>query len=403
MKNNNLIQNDHTIDQQTINKQYEELNSMCSYLAMFPSAVPAHFIEHYTKKGDLVYEPFAGRGTTTLQAIKLGRRVVSTDLSPLAYVLTKSKTHKISLEEVNQRIDELEREFAEWKKDFKFNFRKKTFEDIKVFYSNHNLKQLYFLREKIGRNYNKLNKIDNFILAIALGIAHGKVRSTGDKNNSLYFSVSMPNGMSMAPRYAERFIAKNNLHKIETNIFEQIKIRATKKNPECISDEYENITKLHDATKGSELFSENEKPKLIFTSPPYLNLIKYVDQNWIRFWLLGFDRKDERTRKMVNDYHASEEYKTFLKTFMLDMHKIMDNETRLMMVIGDVKVHNIQDIMNEIFEDERIKLRFKKDKTKEFKKENPIPQLLKNKLSRQMGNRVGNATKHDWVFSFRRK
>ncbi len=61
---------------------------------MFPSDVPEKFIKKYTNEGDIVFDPFSGRGTTTLQAIKLNRISILNDLSPLAYVLTKSKIKK---------------------------------------------------------------------------------------------------------------------------------------------------------------------------------------------------------------------------------------------------------------------------------------------------------------------
>ncbi len=382
------------------NKKFNELNTLCSYLAMFPLEVPEKFIKEYTKEGDLVFEPFSGRGTTNIAAIKNNRRIISSDLSPLAFVLSRAKTIPVSNNKAIKRVAELEKEYKNFENSI--NLNDSEFEDINVFYSNVNLKQLYFIREKLGKNFSKLNAIDNYILAISLGIAHGPTRKTGDKNNSLYFSVNMSNGMSMAPAYARKYIQKHNLHKIETNIFEQIISRIKVKNSEILNNGLENKAHLMDATKSSKLFKDN-KPKLIFTSPPYLNLIKYVDQNWIRFWILGFKRRAEETRYLLNDYHARKEYIDFLKKFMFEMYKIMDKSTRLMMVIGDVREHTIKDIMEEVFNDKEIKRMFTYDKTKEFKHNNPIMQPLKNKTSRQMGNRVGKATENDWVFSFRRK
>ncbi len=383
-----------------LNKKFETLNSICSYLAMFPSSVPERYITKYTNKGDLVFDPFSGRGTTTLQAIKLGRKSISNDLSPLAFVLTKAKTNKLSQEEVIARVKELEVEFNNDKPSISLS--DKEFDGVKVFYSKKNLVQLKFLREKLGKKFKTLSNVDTYILAISLGIAHGQVKKSGDKNNSSYFSVSMPNGFSMAPAYAERYIKNNNLHKIETNIFEQIINRVNTRDVSIIKSDKNHMVNFGDALDTSKLF-KNKKPKLIFTSPPYLNLIKYVDQNWIRFWILGFNYKSENTKQLVDDYHARESYKNFLKEFMLEMHKIMSNETRFMMVIGDVNNNKIKEIMCEIFEDENINLKLKYDNEDEFGKANPIMQPLKNKLSRQMGERVGKATENDWVFSFRRR
>lgn len=67
------------------------LHSLCSYFAMFPPHVPRVFIEWLTKSGDVVYDPFSGRGTAPLEACRLGRVGVGSDANPLAYVLTRNR------------------------------------------------------------------------------------------------------------------------------------------------------------------------------------------------------------------------------------------------------------------------------------------------------------------------
>jgi len=46
---------------------------MCSYLASFPAGLVHAFIARYTRPGDVVLDPFSGRGTTPLQACAEGR------------------------------------------------------------------------------------------------------------------------------------------------------------------------------------------------------------------------------------------------------------------------------------------------------------------------------------------
>ena len=69
------------------------LHTMCSYHGMFPAKVAHYFIQRYSQPGDLVLDPFSGRGTVPLQARVEGRRTVSNDLNPLAYVLSRAKAH----------------------------------------------------------------------------------------------------------------------------------------------------------------------------------------------------------------------------------------------------------------------------------------------------------------------
>ena len=64
---------------------------MCSYLASFPAALTHAFIARYSRPGDVVLDPFSGRGTTPLQACAEGRIGVGNDLNPFAHLLTAAK------------------------------------------------------------------------------------------------------------------------------------------------------------------------------------------------------------------------------------------------------------------------------------------------------------------------
>ncbi|HEY5119130.1 MAG TPA: DNA methyltransferase, partial [Anaerolineales bacterium] len=54
-----------------------------------PPAVVAELIRAYTKEGDVVLDPFGGNGTTAIEALRLGRRAVTTDPNPLASFFTQ--------------------------------------------------------------------------------------------------------------------------------------------------------------------------------------------------------------------------------------------------------------------------------------------------------------------------
>lgn len=364
---------------------YKELHSICSYLAMFPAKVPREYIEKYTKENDIVYDPFSGRGTTTLEAIRLNRRAFSNDLSPLAFVLTKAKTFPVSTKSAKSKVKKLEKEYKEWDSKIEINFNNSFYREIGVFYSEHNLKQLIFLREKIGKNWSKNGKVDNYILAILLGIFHGKTKVDG---TSSYLSVSMPNGYSMSPNYAKNYISKNNLKLIENNVFEKI-IERIEKKPNFFIKNNNNKVFNKDALTSSKFIREN--PKLIFTSPPYLNIVKYVSQNWIKFWLLGFE-KEQTKENIVDDFHNVNSYEIFLTDFLIEMEKIMNKETILVLVIGDVKNFYINNLMDKII-----------PTTNFYYKEEPHFQVLSRKLSNQMGTKKGNATPKDWIFVLQKK
>lgn len=59
--------------------------------AVFPIALPAHFIKTLTHKGELVLDPFAGIGSTLLAAQDLGRNAVGFDLKEDYVEITKRR------------------------------------------------------------------------------------------------------------------------------------------------------------------------------------------------------------------------------------------------------------------------------------------------------------------------
>jgi len=59
-----------------------------SYRACFKAQLPHFFINLLTSKGDVVYDPFAGRGTTAIEAALLRRNIIANDINPLSEILS---------------------------------------------------------------------------------------------------------------------------------------------------------------------------------------------------------------------------------------------------------------------------------------------------------------------------
>src|SRR5919107_1480152 len=58
-----------------------------SYRACFKPQLPRFFIERLTAPGDIVYDPFMGRGTTLVEAALLERSPAGCDVNPLSSIL----------------------------------------------------------------------------------------------------------------------------------------------------------------------------------------------------------------------------------------------------------------------------------------------------------------------------
>jgi DNA modification methylase len=106
--------------------------------------------------------------------------------------------------------------------------------------------------------------------------------------------------------------------------------------------------------------SKIKKPvDLIITSPPFLNVINYIDDNWLRFWFLGYDRN--KLRNILVQTGNIEEYRYFIKKSMQEMNKVLKKGKYCIIEVGDVRKGKINldefivDLADETgFEVERV-------------------------------------------------
>jgi DNA modification methylase len=73
-----------------------DINSLHWYPAIFVPQIPAILIQILSNAGDLVLDPFAGAGSTLIEASRLRRRFVGVDLNPYAVNITRAKILAIS-------------------------------------------------------------------------------------------------------------------------------------------------------------------------------------------------------------------------------------------------------------------------------------------------------------------
>lgn len=364
----------------------DQIHRICSYVAMFSPSLANFFIKTYSDKNDIILDTFSGRGTTLLEARLLDRQSYAIDLNPFAYILSRAKSQSFKIQDVLKRINYWEKKYFSNNIIYDFD---NTYDDLKVYYSEKNLHQLVFIKKNLGMKFKKISAIDNFILAVILGIMHGPMRKSGQ---SIYFSLSMSNHTSMSVNYVRNYALKHNLKKPDDNIFEKIKNRVVyilKKSK--YSDNIAQV-KLGNALEISKYF--DIKPKLIFTSPPYLNLINYTKQNWIKMWMLGFDNNQDNDNIKLDDRHNFLSYKTFMTNYLLEIAKICNNDTTVILVIGDAnnkRIHNYFELMwDEIKKIVPFKLR-----------ETYTDSIVQEKkATNSLGTKAGKATRIDKMYVF---
>ena len=141
---------------------------MCSYMAMFPPTLPHTFIRWLTDEGDVVYDPFSGRGTTVLEACLLGRVGLGSDASPLACVLSAAKAQPSNSNALNGRLAALRR-------DYRAPGTAEVPQHIRILFAEKTLEQLVWLRAELSM----ARATDRYLMAVLLGILHLNARTDG--------------------------------------------------------------------------------------------------------------------------------------------------------------------------------------------------------------------------------
>lgn len=83
-------------------------HSLCSYHGKLKPAIAHFMVEQFTNIGDIVLDPLCGVGTIPLEACLQGRIGIGNDLSEMAYVVSKAKLEKPTLDEALQVVAELQ-------------------------------------------------------------------------------------------------------------------------------------------------------------------------------------------------------------------------------------------------------------------------------------------------------
>ena len=313
------------------------MHTMCSYHGMFPAKVAHQFIQQYSRPGDVVLDPFSGRGTTPLQARVEGRKAIANDLSPLAYVLSRAKTEPPSWSEANDFVDGLERSFkARTRTDLDVT------PDIRMLYHDNTLAQLVFIREHLlSKKITQWTRAEYMVAGSLAGIMHGGWRRDG---TSQYLSISMPNTFSMSPTYVEKYIREKGLQKLDQDVFDRLRDKLARL---YLDDNGADAGAAHHADAAT-LLSGSRLAKgsvdLVVTSPPYLQVVNYAQSNWIRLWLLGIDevgREQGAGRQQLNavlDHgHTYASYCRFMLKTALGIQRVLKKDGVAVLVIGDVK------------------------------------------------------------------
>jgi|SRR3989339_589609 len=252
-----------------------------SYRACFKPQLPRFFIELLTDKNDIIYDPFTGRGTTIIEAGLLGRNVIANDVNPLSKMLSYPRFFIPNLKELENRLNSISID-KNTKKDI----------DLSMFYHPDTEKEIISLKKYLRKKKenNTEDHIDLWIRMVATN------RLTGHSPG--FFSVyTLPPNQAVS-QDSQKKINERRKQIPEYRNIKQIILKKSKELLIDVSEEQKKIlSKVGNKAKfisTDAQFTNGIKDKsigLTVTSPPFLDVVQYDKDNWLRCWFNSIDEK----------------------------------------------------------------------------------------------------------------
>ncbi len=293
-----------------------------SYRACFKPQLPRFFIERLTAPGEIVYDPFMGRGTTPLEAALLGRIPFGNDANPLSTVMTRPRLHPPLLEDVAGRLRQID--YAE---------KVQTPEELLVFYHPQTLQSICALRAHLLRRgrAGQLDHLDEWISLVALN------RLTG--HSSGFFSVyTLPPNQAVSVRSQ----LKINEKRAQVPQPRDVPAIILKKSKQLLGDvDQEARQRLAGVAPHARLLTgpaaqtadiPSGSVALVVTSPPFLNVVQYATDNWLRCWFLGLDAKAVRLTTPTR----LEAWQAEMTRVFRELHRVLRPGGHIAFEVGEV-------------------------------------------------------------------
>ena len=296
-----------------------------SYRACFKPELARYFIERYSAPGDIVYDPFAGRGTTAIESALLDRQVVANDINPLSRQLCEPRLRIPNPDDVADRLNAIP-DLPSLRPDI----------DLSMFYHQRTLTEILSLRAYLVER--RLSGVEDIVDGWLRMVATNRL--TGHSPG--FFSVyTLPPNQAVRPDRQARI----NRQRGQTPDYRDIRQLIIKKTRQLLSGLTANeIARLKRIGDNARFYCEpadataaikTGSVQLTVTSPPFLDVVQYADDNWLRCWFNGIDAQAVESRltmaRTVDDWS-----RTMANVFR-ELHRITTDGGVVAFEVGEVR------------------------------------------------------------------
>lgn len=382
------------------------------YPCKFIPQIPRWAILKYTKRGQLVLDPFAGSGTTLVEAILIGRNGLAVDFDNLSQLLCKTKTTLLSEKQIKILKKIVSTLFLAPQKKISFT---PDLHNINHWFPKENIDNLLILKNNIESIFNDVKDEDiyNFLLVCFASIIK-KCSYTDNTSPKPYVSSRI----KKQPQ-----AVKTAFHKAFDTYIKNVE--------EYLSYEVGHCRILSDDARNINAPKFEGKVDLAITSPPYINAFDYVrslrlENSWLGYYgdsnITEIKKKQVGTETVPSKIYSNEIAKTYIAKldevikkiykkdkkrayivwkFFEDMrksfkevNKLLKKDAHYIVVVGNSKIRGFDvpthELLIEIAEASGYKL------------ENIFSYVIKNRYLRIPRSGRGGFIANDWVIDLQK-
>ncbi|KPK17517.1 MAG: DNA modification methylase [Betaproteobacteria bacterium SG8_41] len=296
-----------------------------SYRGCFKPQLPNYFLARLSAESDVVYDPFSGRGTTAIEAALLGRRVIANDINPLSAILTRPRLEVPDLADIQRRLRGL-RIRASAGADI----------DLSMFYNRRTESELVTLRDYLRRRRENREEdaVDRWIRMVATN------RLTGHSPG--FFSVyTLPPNQAVAPEDQLRINRKlgqkppyRDTRALILRKSVQLQSQLTAADRQRLRQAATNAIFLNTDAAATRVLPSGGL-QLTVTSPPFLDVVQYARDNWLRCWFNGLDA--EAIGERITMAKTPEEWASVISRVFVELYRLTTPGGWVAFEVGEVR------------------------------------------------------------------